>query len=60
MQIGSNNNGYLSQDGNISSSGDLNNTQNAGQENSGLNGYKTIGVNITLTETTKGYFWESW
>ena len=56
VQIGSNNNGYLSQDGNISSSGDLNNTQNAGQENSGLNGYKTIGVNITLTEQQKGYF----
>jgi len=56
VQIGSNNNGYLSQDGNISSSGDLNNTQNPGQENSGLNGYKTIGVNITLTDTQKGYF----
>ena len=56
VQVGSNNNGYLSQDGNISSSQDLNNTQNAGQENSGLNGFKTIGVNITLNNTQKGYF----
>jgi hypothetical protein len=56
VEVINNNNGYLSQDGNISSSGDLDNTQNAGQENSGLNGYKTIGVNITLTTAQQAYF----
>ena len=54
VQVGSNNNGYLSQDGNISSSGDLDNAH--AQANSGLGGWKTVGVDINLSATQQGYF----
>ena len=52
VQVTNNNNGYLSQDGNIKDSADLDSAYN--QANSGLSGWKTIGVNINLTDGSGG------
>ena len=55
LQIGTSNNNWP-KDGNISSSADLDNTQNAGQENNGYQGFLSVGVDINLTATQQGYF----
>ena len=54
LQIGSGGPGNYPQDGNISSSQDLTNAYN--QANSGLNSWKTVGVDINLTGTQQAYF----